>query len=79
MNEAHTYEIIKRGISDTSEAPKGKGIYYRCAECGGVIPSSPRDNVGCRCGNIFIDIDYFRLAVQDYSKFEAVRKRGRGG
>jgi hypothetical protein len=39
-----------------------------------MIPSQPRDNVGCKCGNIFIDIDYFRLAIKDYSKFQALRK-----
>jgi len=71
------YEVIKRGITDTSEAPRGKDVYYRCAECGGVIPSAPRDNVGCECGNIFIDFDYFRLAVRDYAAFEAVRKKRR--
>ena len=69
------YEIVKRGITDTSKAPRGKDIYYRCTECGGIIPSNPRDNVGCKCGNIFIDFDYFRLAVRNYSNFEAVRKK----
>jgi hypothetical protein len=69
------YEIIKDGITDTSEAPRGKDIFYRCTKCGGVIPSDPRENAGCSCGNIFIDIDYFRLAVRDYTKFQAIRKR----
>jgi hypothetical protein len=60
-------------ISDTSQAPKGKEYFYRCAACGGVIPSTPRDNVGCECGNIFIDLDYLRLAVKDYTKFEVLQ------
>ena len=72
---AHAYEVVAASISDESEAPKGQGIYYRCTTCGGVIPSQPDDNVGCECGNLFIDIDYFRLAVRDLSKFEAVRRR----
>lgn len=74
MSQEDNYEVIKSGIADTSEAPRDKDIYYRCAECGGIIHSDPKDNVGCPCGNIFIDYDYFRLAVRDLSKFEAVRK-----
>ena len=75
MTSDFPYEIIKHEIADTSEAPRGEDIFYRCAECGGIIPSDPRENVGCSCGNIFIDIDYFRLAVRDYAKFQAIRKR----
>ncbi len=74
MNTQSDFIVIKEGIADTSEAPRGKGILYRCMQCGGVVPSDPRDNVGCSCGNIFIDIEYFRLAVRDYSKFQVVRK-----
>lgn len=55
MSDTDEYEVIKSGIADTSEAPRGKDIYYRYAECGGVIPSDPKDNVGCPCGNIFTD------------------------
>ncbi len=73
MNREAKYEVIKRGIADTSEAPKGKGVFYRGTECGELVSSVPKENVGCRCGNIFIDIDYFRLAVRDDSKFEAVK------
>ena len=71
----HEYEVIAENISDTSQAPKGKDVYYKCTLCGDIIPSQPKDNVGCKCGNIFIDIDYFRLAIRDYSMFQAVRKR----
>ncbi len=74
MNGRTEYEIIQAGISDTSEAPRGLDVFYRCSECGEIIPSDPRDNVGCSCGNIFVDIDYFRLSVRDYSKFEAVKR-----
>ena len=74
MSKQAKYELIKHGISDTSEAPRGKGVLYRCTECGGLVPSAPKQNVGCLCGNIFIDTDYFRLAVRNYSKFEAVKR-----
>ena len=67
------YEVISLRIHKPSEAPKGPNIFYKCKLCGGVIPSQPNDNIGCECGNIFIDIDYFRLDVEDFGKFEAVR------
>ena len=72
------YEVIKRGIKDESEAPRDKDIFYRCLECGGVVPSDPKGElvVECSCGNIHIDMAYFRLVVRDCSKFEAVRKLG---
>ncbi len=69
------YEIIVADVHDTSEVPKDKDIYYRCKSCGGIIPSLPKDNVGCQCGNVFIDIDYWRLAVDDYSLFEVIKKK----
>ena len=68
------YEPVGGQITDESEAPKGPDIYYRCTRCEGLIPSQPDDNVGCTCGNLFIDIDYFRLVVKDFSRFEAVRR-----
>ncbi len=70
----YTYKIITENISDTSQAPKGEDVYYKCTLCGDLIPSLPKDNIGCKCGNVFIDIDYFRLAIKDYSKFQALRK-----
>jgi hypothetical protein len=74
MREKDNYMLLKSGCLDTSEAPKDKEIYYRCLECGDIIVSIPRDNIGCPCGNIFIDVDYFRLAVRNLSKFEVVKK-----
>lgn len=57
-----------------SEAPKGDGVYYQCAKCFTVIPCSPSDNMGCQCGNIFIDIDCFRLDVQDFRSFVVLKQ-----
>jgi cytochrome c2 len=58
----------------TSEAPKGDGVFYQCTKCFAVIPCSPPDNMGCQCGNIFIDIDCFRLDVQDFRHFVALKR-----
>jgi hypothetical protein len=68
------FKIISDKIKDTSEAIKGKDIYYKCILCGSILPSMPKDNVGCNCGNIFIDIDFARLAIDDYKNFLVVRK-----
>jgi len=70
---SNKYELISTGFKNTSEVPKGKDIFYRCRGCGGIIPSLPSDNIGCKCGNIFIDKDYWRLIVMDITKLEAVR------
>ena len=39
-----------------------------------MVPSVPGESCGCRCGNVFIDVDWFRLAVEDYSTFEIMIK-----
>ena len=67
------YTVLDVRVTKPSEAPKGSDIFYRCAKCGDAIPSQPPDNRGCSCGNIFIDIDYFRLDVEDFGQFQAVR------
>ena len=68
------YEVIRSGITKPSDAVRGKDLYYRCTECGGMISSVPRENVECPCGNIFIDYDYTRFVLRDYSAIEVVRK-----
>lgn len=68
------FETIRVGILDTSEAPRGLDIYYRCLECDEVVSSIPRDNVSCKCGNVGIDKDMNRLWVGDYDRFAVLRK-----
>ncbi len=67
------YQVIAENISDSSQAPKGEHIFYKCTKCGGIISSQPADSVGCSCDNVFIDTDYFRLDVKDFTKFQAVK------
>jgi len=69
------YEIIDTSFKCASDIPKDEEVYYRCTECGIVIPSVPDDNIGCVCGNVFIDKDCWRLVVVDFAKLEVVRKR----
>lgn len=54
--------------------PRAYCLYYKCLSCGQIIPSMPVDSIGCLCGNIFIDVDYFRLSVNDQSAFRVVEK-----
>ncbi len=68
------FQLLAADVRDESEAPKGPDVYYRCRLCSSAIPSQPDDNIGCDCGNIFIDIDYFRLVVRDFGAFEVVRR-----
>lgn len=69
------YEVIASNFVRTSDVPKDEDVFYRCTECGSVIPSVPDDNIGCECGNVFIDKDYWRLIVVDLGKLEAVKKK----
>jgi hypothetical protein len=67
------YEVLQEGLADTSKAPRGKDLLYRCQRCGGILPSQPKVSVGCGCGNIVIDLGYFRLSVEYKKKFQVVR------
>ena len=67
------YKLIGTGYNDTSDVPKDDDIYYRCVDCLDVIPSVPHDNIGCSCGNIFIDKDCWRLVVANMQKLEVVK------
>lgn len=68
------FEVIGAHYINTSQVPRGLEICYECTRCGGRVPSHPKDNQGCSCGNIFIDIDYHRLVVRDFSAFRALKK-----
>lgn len=54
--------------------PVGRDIYYECIECGSVIPSTPKDGLGCLCRNIFIDVDAGRVSVKRESQFRVFKK-----
>jgi cytochrome c2 len=63
------YETLSIKVRDTKDVVKGKDIFYKCNNCQSIIPSTPKDNTGCSCGNIEIDKDYNRLWIGDYSNF----------
>jgi hypothetical protein len=68
------YELVGNDYADTAEVPKGDNIWYRCTDCGKMISSVPDDNIGCECGNVFIDKDCWRLIVANTNKFEVLRR-----
>ena len=70
----NSYETLRVGISDTKDAIRGKDIYYKCDKCQSIIPSLPKDNENCSCGNIGIDKDLDRLFVEEHSSFIVLRK-----
>ena len=69
------FEVVASGFMRTSDVPKNHDLFYRCMNCGSVVPSVPDDNMGCDCGNVFIDKDYWRLIVVELSKLEVVKPR----
>jgi hypothetical protein len=54
----------------TEGYPAKLGLFYECTRCGDVVASVPKDNVGCKCDNIFIDVDAGRMAVRDASQLK---------
>lgn len=73
---AAEFKVVANNFSNTSEIPKDDNLFYRCLDCGDTIPSVPNSNIGCACGNIFIDKDYWRLVVADLSKIEVGKIMG---
>ena len=54
--------------------PRGPHLYYECLNCGGVLPSMPKDNDCCSCYNIRIDVEVGRFAVKDGGKIKLFSK-----
>ena len=67
------YIILGSNYQKTSDIPKGKDISYLCLDCGDIIPSIPKENIGCKCGNVFIDKDCWRLIIVDLTKLQTVK------
>jgi len=71
--EDRKYRIIGNNYKRAPEVPKDHDIFYRCERCGDFIPSVPKTNIGCECGNLRIDFDMWRFMVEDYSKLSVLR------
>lgn len=67
--------IVKENLSEKDSVERGRGLFYLCGKCDDAIPSIPKESGGCTCGNVFIDKEYFKLDVENYSHFKVVRKK----
>ncbi len=72
--QSDKYHLLDITINDTSQAPKDKNIFYNCKNCGTAICSIPSDNIGCDCGNVYIDKDMFILSIREYKHLEIYKK-----
>jgi len=52
------FELIGSDYKDTSKIPKDRDLFYHCLKCDDIIPSVPRESMGCCCRNIVIDKEY---------------------
>ena len=65
---------LKKLLFDPKKGyPVGATLFYRCKSCGEVIPSQPSDGMGCKCRNIFIDVDYARISVKRNDDIELLQ------
>jgi len=72
--ENRGFRLLKNGISCTSEADRGRDIFYRCLFCETMISSTPKDSVSCKCGRITIDVGMHRLFVKNLTKIQVLEK-----
>lgn len=70
----YRFEIYAENLSKADPIPRGRDLKYKCLACGDMLHSIPDDNGGCSCDNIFIDKDYFRIVIKDYSNFQILRR-----
>ena len=68
--------LIKCNFDPKKGYHVGPHRFYECLRCDELLPSRPRTNTDCRCGNIQIDVDAGRLHIQDHSKVLLVEEMG---
>lgn len=60
---------IYRQVDPTKDYPVAKDLYYECAVCGNVVPSTTDKPVSCKCRNLTVD-NVGRVAVQNWGKIK---------
>ena len=55
--------MIPVGFDPKQGYPGGPNLRYRCEDCHTLVPSFPAESQGCKCGNLFIDVDQGRFGV----------------
>ena len=70
----YKYELIGNDYEDERGLPRGHDIFFRCTSCATLVPSVPKDDADCECGNICLDTTLFRTWVNNFKNFEVVKK-----
>ena len=58
----------------TKGYPQEDDLFYECLFCHVEIPSSPAENLCCKCFNVFYDVDEDKFTVQDVTKIALFRQ-----
>jgi len=48
--------------------PVGENLYYECTICGNAIPSVPKKDVRCPCGNVVVSARQHNVKIRDPRK-----------
>lgn len=56
--------------------PRGPFLNYECAICGKALPSKPRAEMKCRCGNLVVDVG--RIGADDETKIRIFEEKPDG-
>ena len=55
------------GLNPQKGYPFGKNLFYECMACADTLPSRAEKSIGCKCGNILIDVESGRITIRDHS------------
>lgn len=56
----------------TGAYPVSAGRSLRCLRCNRTIPSLPAESLGCECGNVYVDVGYRRVSIEDEGRVVAL-------
>jgi hypothetical protein len=71
LNNEYNQEPVDFRPSDGY--PAGPDLYYKCLQCGILVPSFPTENIGCECRNIFIDVESGRVSVKKDDRIRLIK------
>lgn len=53
--------------------PSDKDVFLECLKCNEIVPTKPERNMHCKCENVWLDADYGRAVVRDWSALKVFR------
>jgi hypothetical protein len=63
-----------QGIDLLRDRPSAPELFYLCKRCGSVVSSAPTSNLGCTCGDVFVDLDAGRLVLRNAKRVSLLRR-----